>query len=154
MSGILMGLLVIIAVVLILATAFVRLAPTKPDQWHINPLTAVSPGQGGVLLRLSGGDITPAGFAEPPAELLARLDAIIRATPRTTCIAGSVDEGRLTYITRSRGFGFPDFATIAVEQVGEQSFPVILSRLRFGKSDLGVNRARVTGWLVALGQGG
>ncbi|SMX34490.1 DUF1499 domain-containing protein [Actibacterium lipolyticum] len=154
MSGYLVNTVAVVAVILVLASAYVRFVPTVPDRWHIDPLTAASPGQAGVLARVNGGDIVPIGYDEGSAELLARLDKIIRATPRTKHIAGSIEDGRLTYLTRSRGFGFPDFATVTVEQVDGQSFPVILSRLRFGKSDLGVNRRRVSGWLSALEQRG
>ena len=75
-----------------------------------------------------------------------RLDASIRGTPR---IAGSPEAGSVTYVTRSRVVGFPDYATVAVTQRAGRSYPVILSRLRFGGSDLGVNRARVTRRLEA-----
>jgi hypothetical protein len=42
---------------------------------------------------------------------LARLDEIALATPRTTRLAGSPDEGRITWITRSALWGFPDYTT-------------------------------------------
>ncbi|WP_368373299.1 DUF1499 domain-containing protein [Roseovarius sp. THAF27] len=79
-------------------------------------------------------------------ETLERLDAIIRDTPRTTVLAGSVDEGMITYITRSALWGFPDYTTVA-RQGGQI---VLYGRLRFGKSDMGVNAKRLDGWLARL----
>ena len=52
----------------------------------------------------------------------------------------------LTYITRSAAIGFPDYTT--ARQDGDQL--VIWARQRFGRSDFGVNRRRVDGWLDAL----
>ena len=76
-----------------------------------------------------------------------RLDALVRDTPRTQVLAGSLAQGMLTYVTRSAFFGFPDYTT--VRQRGAHL--EIYARLRFGRSDLGVNRARVEQWLSALG---
>ena len=42
---------------------------------------------------------------------LAKLDRLAQATPRTKVLAGSPDEGFVTYETRSAGFAFPDYAT-------------------------------------------
>jgi len=60
-----------------------------------------------------------------------------------------VAEGRVTYITRSKLWGFPDYSTFETRD-GDL---LIHARLRFGSSDMGVNRARVTDWLARLGQG-
>jgi uncharacterized protein (DUF1499 family) len=81
---------------------------------------------------------------------LATLDRIIRDTPRTRWLAGSVQEGMVTYVTRSRVMGFPDYTT--VRQAGDMV--EIYGRLRFGKSDLGVNAARIDRWLRRLAEAG
>lgn len=93
-------------------------------------------------------------YREQPENAQARfraMDAVIRATPRTRVLAGTLDDGQITYVTRSRGFGFPDYTTLSLSDGGQVI--EIRSRLRFGKSDLGVNRARIERWLEALGQG-
>lgn len=128
----------------------VRVAPTDPEVWHVDPLTAASPAPGGVVARPEDGDLSVPTLTAPSGEVLRRLDAIITATPRTKRIAGDVASGRITYMTRSLIFGFPDFATVTVVPVEGGSAPVILSRLRFGVSDTGVNARRVQGWLDAL----
>ncbi|WP_428515957.1 DUF1499 domain-containing protein [Roseovarius sp.] len=79
-------------------------------------------------------------------DTLARLDTIIRDTSRTTVLAGSVDEGMITYVTRSALWGFPDYTTVA----HRDGRIVLYGRARFGKSDLGVNAKRLDGWLAQL----
>ncbi len=121
--------------------AWIRLAPSDPADWHVDPkVTADQDLAGGVRRRLPG---APGTFE--------RLHAIILETPRTEVLAGTPGEGRVTYVTRSLWMGFPDYTT--VQQSGDQL--ELWARLRFGQSDTGVNKARVEGWLAALaGTGG
>ncbi|SLN11198.1 hypothetical protein PSA7680_00111 [Pseudoruegeria aquimaris] len=129
------------------AMLYVRLAPTTEDAWHVDPDAAGDPGEAGILIR-SDDARAPAGRAD---RLLARLDAVAMATPRTRRIAGSLGEGRITYETRSLLWGFPDYTTVQlVPQADGTARLAILARLRFGRSDLGVNGKRVAGWLAAL----
>jgi len=130
----------ILLLLAVIALGYIRLAPSDPAVWHQVP-------EGIGNLDLAGGverrvEVGPDG--------LARLDRIIRATPRTRVLAGTVPEGMVTYITRSLVFGFPDYTT--VHQAGDAL--EIYARLRFGRSDLGVNRARVDQWLETLNQAG
>lgn len=83
-----------------------------------------------------------------PANLqnFAKLDVLMRALPRTRVIAGTPQEGFVTYQTRSFLFGFPDYTTI--QQVDDQIR--LFARLRIGLSDLGVNRKRLETLLAAL----
>jgi Protein of unknown function (DUF1499) len=128
---------------------FVRLAPADPADWHRavdlygwdhgGPWDEVMPMRGAASLRLS-----PAIGA--PADLLARVDAIAINTPRTTRLAGSVTEGRITWETRSLVWGFPDYTTAEARDDGLYVF----ARLRFGIEDFGVNAARLNDWLAHL----
>ena len=131
-----MRLLWALLIVAVAALFWVRLAPSDPARWHVRPAFAENRDMAGGAVRI----------VETGRDGLARLDRIIRATPRTRVLAGSVPEGMVTYITRSRVFGFPDYTT--VWQDGERL--VIWGRLRFGRSDLGVNRARIEAWVAAL----
>ncbi len=125
--------------------AFVRLSPTDVQAWHVavpdqtGAWDSVVPLTGGATLRLSAAK-------GAPRDLLARLDAIAMATPRTTLLAGSVDTGRITWETRSALWGFPDYTTAEVRDDGLY----VRARLRFGQSDLGVNAQRLTDWLAQL----
>ena len=135
---------------LLAAAAWVRLAPSDAERWHTDPLTAEPPGGNGWLVRPAGGDGEAPVEAIPPAELLRRLDAVALAEPRTRRIAGGPQEGRTTYRTRSRIWGFPDYTTVAAVAEGQGARPVLLGRAHFGRSDLGVNRARIERWLAAV----
>lgn len=145
-----LALVLLIPLVLLGATAaYVRLAPAPPERWHADPLVVESPRGNGWLVRDDGHEAPPR-LDEDPRALLSRLDAVAAAEPRTRRIAGSVDEGRITYETRSRFWGFPDYTTVTAVSDGGAAVPVVLGRARFGVSDLGVNRARIERWLAAL----
>lgn len=116
--------------------AYIRLAPSDPADWHIAPHAETNQDLQGGVLRV----------VETGPEGLARLDAIARNAPRTIVLAGSVSEGRITYITRTKIIGFPDYTT--VQQDGDVLR--IHGRLRFGRKDFGVNKARVDGWLAQM----
>lgn len=131
--------LAILAVIGVAVSAYVRLAPTDPSHWHAMPAAVTNRDTDGGAMRVIG-----AG-----QDGLARLDRIIQATPRTDVLTGSVKAGMITYVTRSRVFGFPDYTT--VRQAGPQL--EIYGRLRFGRSDLGVNAARIDDWLQTFAQG-
>lgn len=119
----------IIIALLVLAVAYVRLAPVDEDKVHA-PVTASEDEDGkGHCIRVT--------LAFPG--LLNRIDETMRALPRTTVVAGSTHEQRITYMTRSKAIGFPDFTT--VQEVDGQIR--LYARLRFGRSDMGVNRARL-----------
>lgn len=125
---------------------YVRLAPSDPARWHVSPVLAeggawdqVVPMTGAAALRLSAAK-------GAPADLLARLDSVAMQTPRTTRLAGSVEEGRITWITRTALWGFPDYTTAEVREDGLY----IHARLRFGGEDMGVNATRLTDWLARL----
>jgi hypothetical protein len=124
----------------IAASLYVRLAPTDPARWHRMPAAVTN-------RDLSGGAMRVLGAGEGG---LARLDTIIRTHPRTRMLAGSVGEGMITYVTRSRVFGFPDYTTVRRSDHQIE----IYGRARYGRSDLGVNAARIDGWLDTFAERG
>jgi uncharacterized protein (DUF1499 family) len=146
--------LMVLAALLVLGlmalAAYVRLAPSEPARWHVDPTVAPRPGKAGWLVRPTGGDAAWPVFAQPPTKALAALHEIALATPRTRLLAGSPQEGRITYVTRSRLWGFPDFTTVQVLPAEGGATFAALARLRFGQSDTGVNRARLDAWQAAL----
>lgn len=148
---IVLGILTVLAVFLVALQLLVRLTPVDPARWHQPIAELTAPGQqvlpGGVRHLTDPVDKTPDA-------LLQAFDDIARATPRTRTVAGSVAAGRITYETRSALWGFPDYTTVEARGQDGAAQLAIFGRLRFGVSDLGVNRARVAGWLAALGQGG
>lgn len=142
--------LVLIVLLVLAGAAWVRLAPHDTARWHVDPLAAAAPARGGWLVRPEGGNAPAPVLAASPEEVLAALAAIAADTPRTRMLAGSVQEGRITWVTRSALWGFPDYTTATAVAVPGGAAPVILARLRFGADDLGVNRARVEDWLARL----
>lgn len=148
------GILIIVAMFAFLALmAVIRLAPSDPVTWHVDPTDpALSAGSGAALVRTDGNLQSPV-FEETPEALLARLHVIADATPRTRVLAGAPEEGRVTYVTRSLIFGFPDYSSVTTVPTGEGAQVVAYGRLRFGSSDLGVNSERLTGWLTELEAG-
>jgi hypothetical protein len=124
----------IILVLLVGGMLYVRLAPTDVARWH-QPIEAVEDAD------LEGGAVRVVAVEEGT---LARVDAAARALDRTEPIAGSVAEGRITYRTRSKLIGFPDFTTVEYSDGTLKMF----ARLRFGASDLGVNAKRLERLLV------
>jgi hypothetical protein len=143
---------IILAVLVLLflaGTAYVRLAPTEAARWHVDPAAAET-GAGRFVVRPEGGDIAGPVLPMPPSDALAAFDAVARDTPRTQVLAGSVEEGRITYVTRSLLWGFPDYTTVEAVPAGEGARLLVFARLRFGESDMGVNEARVRDWLAQL----
>lgn len=142
MKFVLLGLIGALLVLML----YVRFAPLNGEKWH---KAALPEGAAGAFT--SKGSHTVLRDVEDAQASLRALDAIIMSTPRTVRIAGSVEDGRITYVTRSLGFGFPDYTTaVAQPAQGTSGMIAIHGRLRFGKSDLGVNRARISGWLAQL----
>lgn len=127
---------------------FVRLAPSDPARWHVAPSPA-SPADCSVVAG-EGDARATCTRPDAPMQLLARLDEIAMATPRTTRLAGSPEEGRITWITRSALWGFPDYTTAEAAPDGTGTRLTLHARLRFGSSDMGVNAARLRDWLSRL----
>ena len=136
-----LGLIVVFAV-------WVRAAPYDAEVWHrpTDPRPAGDyPSAGGFLAVR---EITAA-----PDAVLSALDTVAAATVRTTRMSGAPQDGMVTYRTRSALWGFPDYTTVATQADPDTGNTVLVinARLQFGQSDMGVNRARVQGWLDALG---
>ena len=141
----------LVLVILILVAggmAFIRLAPTNPALWHIaldpRPAIIATPSPDKVTAVKTGGyvDLT----STDPTQTLAKLDSIALAFPRTTRVAGSAETGRITWVSRSLFWGFPDFTTAESTPEGVTVF----ARQRFGAGDWGVNAARLTAWLSSF----
>lgn len=119
---------------------YIRLAPSNVARWHQMPEVVSAGDTPGEAFRVIEAD--EADFR--------RLHDIILQTARTRLLAGSVDAGMITYVTRSRVFGFPDYTTLRHRDGRIE----IWGRLRFGRSDLGVNARRIDGWLQVFAQRG
>ncbi|CUH62751.1 hypothetical protein TG4357_00281 [Thalassovita gelatinovora] len=118
--------------------AYVRLSPNDPTRWH-------QPIQGDRDKQFNAGAIR---VVAARAEDFTRLHEIALSWPRTKVLSGSQSEGRITYISRTAFWGFPDFTTVELRD-GQIA---LYGRLRFGRRDFGVNAVRIDQWLDALAQ--
>lgn len=126
--------------------AFVRLAPSDPAVWNVAPPPVGAATSGQVAALTGAASLLLGPDAGDPTDVLTKLDAVAVATPRTTRLAGSVADGRITWITRSALWGFPDYTTAQLTDGGV----AVYARLRFGREDMGVNAARLTDWAAQL----
>ncbi len=123
---------------------FVRMAPHDTATLHVPPPMDAAP-DGPVMKDGSG--LFVQVYDVPPADILEKFNTVALDTKRTRILAGSAEEGMITYVTRSRIFGFPDYTTVQAVAEGQGSRVTIYARLRFGLSDFGVNSTRVRSWL-------
>lgn len=141
-------LLVALGILLAGILVWVRVAPSDPARWHVDPVTAPDPATPN-WARIAPGEIV--GAAGTLAE---RVAAALAAEPRVTPLAGSLAEGWATYVQRSRLMGYPDYISVRILPVeGGQETVAVLSRSRFGQSDMGVNAARLARLRAALQRG-
>ncbi|MEO0765138.1 MAG: DUF1499 domain-containing protein [Pseudomonadota bacterium] len=133
---IIMYMLVLIVLSVAAFAVYVRLAPSDVSRWH-QPVAATENAD------LAGGAIR---VMEADRAAFEKVDAAMQSLPRTQVLAGSVQDGRITYVTRTQLWGFPDYTTVQFEYGTLKLF----ARLRFGGSDLGVNAARIAQVLAAV----
>jgi uncharacterized protein (DUF1499 family) len=135
----------LVLVALVALIAWVRLSPSHPGEWHVDLAAGTLPAHAHVFCIRPDNRYGP--IQGDPKALLARLDAIATATPRTMRLAGSAEVGRITWVTRSAVMGFPDYTTA---QIMDGPSLCIAGRQRFGSQDWGVNAARIGGWMQEL----
>jgi hypothetical protein len=99
-------------------------------------------------------DATTSLYRVPALRLVAIARDVLAAQPRMTILRdGPLDSeggGRLVAVQRSLVFRFPDTIWIEIAPRGEQASLAIFSRSAYGRSDFGVNRARVERLLAAI----
>ncbi|MFC3615931.1 DUF1499 domain-containing protein [Lutimaribacter marinistellae] len=135
-----MTILYICLAVVVVMLGYVRLAPSDPTRWHVATEASQDRNFDSGAVRV----------VETGPQGLERFDTVARSAPRTIALAGSVSEGMVTYIQRSKWLGFPDYIT--AQQDG--STLRLLSRQRFGLRDLGVNARRLDDWVARMDQPG
>jgi len=134
------------ALLLVLVAAFlafavwVRVAPSDPAQWHVEPATTPDPFKPNFarvdqVTNLAPGQAVAAIAAQAQSEGAVRL-------------AG--DDMFTTWIARTRVMRYPDYVSIRLTPEGSGTRVVAFSRSRFGYGDRGVNRARLRRWVGRL----
>lgn len=141
----------IVAVVVLLVLLFavwVRVAPTDAAQWHRMPDSIPQSGSE------TGLNSHIAVVRTADQTKIDRLFEAMGSTDRTVIIAGSREDHLVTYETRSKLMGYPDYTTVRLDRVAGEApiWEIVLyARSRFGKGDMGVNKKRVDGWLRQAG---
>lgn len=151
--------LIIVAIVLVLVCAGmvgVRRADEVEAEWHADPLTVAKP-ETPNSYRVAPLSATATADDEAPVyrasvgELSAAFDAVALGDSRVEVLSGSADSGHVTYVQRSALFAFPDYVSVRFLEADDgASTLAVFSRSRFGQSDLGVNKKRVSRWLEEL----
>lgn len=145
----------VVAIGLILALgavmAYVRYTPTDAAQWHVDPRAIPKPPKpNNWLIRPVGGDARPPHYRGEVAELVAAIEEAAARMGDMTRVAGSRESAHLTYISRTRWMGYPDFTTFRVYSTDEGISFAALARARFGHSDMGNNRRRLEAMLAHI----
>lgn len=148
------GYAIVVVAILVVATVAgavaVRLRPLDPVRWHVDLAGhAFAPAPHWVVFCPAPGTRFAPEVADPAAVLL-QLDKIALSTPRTRRLAGGPEEGRITWVTRSALFGFPDLTTAQVIMGEGPPRLCIVARQAIGKFDWGVNAARLRSWTQSL----
>lgn len=150
------GFIVVGVVVLVLiAGVLIRQVDHDPERWHVDPLTGSAGPDNSYRLAPAGSgvdaDAESPVFDRPVDQLAADFDRVARSADRVEVVAGSADDGFVTYVQRSWLFAFPDYVTVRFIEVDDDTSTLaLLSRSRYGRSDLGVNEKRITSWLDDL----
>lgn len=135
-----------LAILVVLAAglaAYVRLAPSDPARWHVDPAATPDP----TTPNFARADLV---LPDPPEAVAARLAGVATADGATVLAGGGL---HTTWVSRSRLVGYPDYTSVRLEPAEGGTRLIALARSRFGQSDLGVNRARLDRWLAALRAG-
>lgn len=129
-----MKILLLIVAFALAIIAFVRLFPVRLGARHDVP-------QAEFDTKTDGGFTAVRKVTSD--DVLARLTDIALSTPRTV----QLSDNPLRFVTRSRLMGFADITTVELRD----DTLCIHAHLTMGRSDLGVNKARVLDWLDRLG---
>lgn len=136
---------------------YVRFAGHDPAVWHVDPVSAPTPETPNSYRVVAPGSPVPESgrvspiYAATPAQLMAAFETHALTQPDTIRLAGTSEEGFTTFVQRTPLVKYPDYISVRAVPAGDGlSALVILSRSRYGQSDMGVNKTRIDRWLEAL----
>jgi hypothetical protein len=155
--GWILGLLVVATLLFVL---YVRFAPHPASEWHIDPLEFAAPETPNWYRLVPAGTPIAEGaertsvasaYAVGPEALARAFNDHALAQADTVALAGSPAEGWMSYVQRTPLMRYPDTVSVRIVDLGDgRSSFALVSRSRFGQSDLGVNEARVKEWVRTL----
>ncbi len=131
---------------------YIRMAPDNNAQWHVDPQTVKrGPKPNQFLMRDGDGDADSPVFEMAAGDLAQAFHDYALSQPRVVRLSGPPEQLWMTFIQRSKWFGFPDYISVRIVPVDAgRSALIVYSRARYGGSDLGVNQERITGWVEGL----
>ena len=139
-----------IVLILLVAVLYLclRLWPEDKNRWHVDPADTTDPRRSGV--RLIGPDAPR--FPGDADTVLGVIVDIVKASPRTRRVDGSIDEGMITFVVRSRTMGFRDYVTFKAVSEGGLSKLAVYARPGMNVYDWGTNAALLDDWLLKAQQ--
>ncbi|MBF9044720.1 DUF1499 domain-containing protein [Rhodobacterales bacterium HKCCE4037] len=142
---ILLYLVILVLVAVAAGAAYFRLAPLDAEALHVDPAEVTPPGSPNFALMVG----TSGHFIQnTPGEVASRIAAVADADG-AQLLAGSLEEGHVTYVVRSRIMGFPDIISLRWQPENDGTKLEIFSRSVYGRSDFGVNTRRAHRWSQA-----
>ncbi len=139
---------VVIIFLVVVLYLFLRFWPEDKDRWHVDPADTTDPRRSGV--RLIGPNAPR--FPGDAATVLGVVADIVQKSPRTRKIDGSLDEGMITFVVRSRTMGFRDYVTFKAVTEGDMSKLAVYARPGMNVYDWGTNAALLDTWLLEAQQ--
>ncbi len=136
-----------IVIVVVIWVLWSRFSSGDPDRWHVDPADADEPGRSG--WRMIGREAPR--FSGDPATILNVLTEIALADPLVRLLDGDNAEGMITFVVRSKVFGFRDYVTVKAVAEGPVTKLNVISRARASTgTEMGRNRERLDRWLAEL----
>jgi uncharacterized protein (DUF1499 family) len=141
--------LLICALICFLFFAYIRFSKVDKNIWHLDPDIITLKNESNSFLLQS--DIREAETFNIDVNFLFNTLNNIIINDNCEKIFGNINQGLVTYVCRSKVFGFPDYVSISFKTVDvKRSSISIFSRSRFGRYDFGKNKQRVQKWLTEL----
>ena len=93
-------------------------------------------------------DIEAPVFARPAPEMFRVVESAVAGEPDLQKSGSDETQGTLRFVQRSRLMRYPDTINVKVVALPDGGSTVLIySRSQLGRSDLGVNRARIKRWI-------
>lgn len=128
----------------VLGLVWVRVAPNDITKWHLDPSVEYTSGKPNYFQQDYTLDTTI-------DDLVAKWQTPERGSEKLSILAGDLKDGFVTYMVRTPMVGFPDYVSIKITAIDSTTTSLkVLSRSRYGASDLGLNKKRVTAWIITL----
>jgi uncharacterized protein (DUF1499 family) len=129
---------------------FAAVLPARAAERAATPVYAG--GEEAMLQRSAYPDIAPLDVVSAAGEAFQRALTVAKAMPGWTIVAADAQSGRIEASQSSRWFRFTDDVVIRVTPTGSGSRIDMRSLSRQGRSDFGVNAARIRSYLRELRQ--